>query len=128
MKKATAILLVLTMVLSFGSVAALADDSTGLPEPVDGVITLTCDVTLAAEDQFNGDLTLDLAGYTLTGEVYVSGGTLTVKDSSEAQTGKITRLNVKLNAEDPTGQMGISITIDTEFTNTNENLVIDESI
>ena len=44
------------------------------------------------------------------------------------QTGKITRLNVKLNAEDPTGQMGISITIDTEFTNTNENLVIDESI
>lgn len=91
MKKATAILLVLTMVLSFGSVAALADDSTGLPEPVDGVITLTCDVTLAAEDQFNGDLTLDLAGYTLTGEVYVSGGTLTVKDSSEAQTGKITR-------------------------------------
>ena len=91
MKKATAILLVLTMVLSFGSVAALADNSTGVPEAADGVITLTGDVTLAATDEFNGDLTLDLAGHTLTGEVYVSGGTLTVKDSSEGQSGKITR-------------------------------------
>ncbi|MBQ9045683.1 MAG: S-layer homology domain-containing protein [Oscillospiraceae bacterium] len=91
MKKTTAILLVLAMVLSFGSISALAADPLALPDPVDGVITLTGDTALAATDEFNGDLTLDLAGYTLTGEVYVSGGTLTVKDSSAAQTGKITR-------------------------------------
>ena len=91
MKKATALLLVLTMVLSLGSISALAADAATLPEPVDGVITLTGNTQLAATDEFNGDLTLDLAGYTLTGEVFVSGGTLTVKDSSEAQTGKITR-------------------------------------
>ena len=62
MKKATAVLLVLAMVLSFGSVAALATDTTSLPDPVDGVITLTSDVTLADTAVISSDTKLDLAG------------------------------------------------------------------
>lgn len=55
-------------------------------------------------------------------------GTARLTRTLTLQTGKITRLNVKLNAEDPTGTMGISITIDTEFSNTDEDIVIDENI
>ena len=94
MKKATAVLLVLAMVLSFGSVAALATDTTSLPDPVDGVITLTSDVTLADTAVISSDTKLDLAGYTLTGTasgraLRVEAGTLTVTDSSASGTGKI---------------------------------------
>lgn len=42
-------------------------------------------------------------------------GTARLTRTLTLQAGKITRLNVKLNAEDPTGQMGISITINDYF-------------
>lgn len=42
-------------------------------------------------------------------------GTARLTRTLTLQTGKITRLNVKLNAEDPTGQIGITITINDYF-------------
>ena len=77
---------------------AYADETaTTLPEPIDGVITLTQNVNLAETAVINADTTLDLAGYTITGPtsnypttLSVSAGTLTIKDSSESHTGTIT--------------------------------------
>lgn len=42
-------------------------------------------------------------------------GTARLTRTLNLQAGKITRLNVKLNAEDPTGQIGITITINDYF-------------
>lgn len=55
-------------------------------------------------------------------------GILNIEKNLTLKAGTITRLNVKLNTEDPTGNVGITITIDTEFSNTDENLVIEEDI
>ncbi len=97
MKKATSILLVLAMVLSLCSITAFAEESAGLPEAADGVITLTGDVTLSSAAVFGeGErVTLDLNGYTLSGPdgglaiALEKGANLTVKDGSEAQSGAI---------------------------------------
>ncbi|MBQ9155314.1 MAG: leucine-rich repeat protein [Eubacterium sp.] len=68
-----------------------------LPEQTDGVIRLTEDVNLTETAEFTDDVTIDLNGFSIAGPtsayptaVNVPSGTLTVKDSSEAQTGKIT--------------------------------------
>ena len=63
------------MILSIIQVPAWATDgetqanevTDSLPAPVEGVITLTGNVTLSSTYSVSGELTLDLAGYTITG-------------------------------------------------------------
>jgi len=89
MKKLCSVLLAFLMVLSLGTVAFAA---TELPAAdVNGVITLTEDVTLSSSYPVNGTLTIDLAGFDITGTDTTSanfalisvkhGGNLTVTDS-----------------------------------------------
>ena len=71
-------------------------EANSLPEPRDGVITLTGDVTLTEswEAETGATITLDLNGHTLSGPesspVIKNFGTLTIQDTSEEQDGKIT--------------------------------------
>ncbi len=93
-KKILAILLSVCMVITLTPTLAWAEgeDST-LPDPVNGVITLTENVTLSGPVTIGQDTTVDLAGYTLTGAATVfdvTAGTLTIRDSSEGKAGKIT--------------------------------------
>lgn len=65
MKKLMSVLLALVLVLAMVPVAASAE-STELPTPVDGVITLTEDVELSSSYEVTGSLTLDLNGFTIS--------------------------------------------------------------
>ena len=117
-----AIIVAMTMVISILPVTALAEDlmdplpdnntetqidsvdlseteegeANSLPEPSDGVITLTEDVTLAKSWEVTAEatITLDLNGHTLSvsdnAAVVKNYGELTIKDTSEEQDGKIT--------------------------------------
>ena len=117
-----AIIVAMTMVISILPVTALAEDlmdplpdnntetqidsvdlseteegeAKSLPEPSDGVITLTEDVTLAKSWEVTAEatITLDLNGHTLSvsdnAAVVKNYGELTIKDTSEEQDGKIT--------------------------------------
>ena len=101
-RKLLSILLTFCLAFSLLPTAALADErpDTNLPAADEnGVITLTNDVTITGRQWVvaaGETLTLDLSGYTVKiskytaekGQVLVKG-TLTVKDSSKAGTGKI---------------------------------------
>ena len=54
-------------------------------------------------------------------------GTVRLTRNITLQAGRITRLNVVYNEEGTSGQIGISITIDNEFTNSDEDIIIDEN-
>ena len=73
------------MVLGTMSFPAFAADT--LPEAVDGVITLTEDVKLGSDFDYNangGSLTIDLAGYSLklTGNTILKNGVYTIKNGT----------------------------------------------
>ncbi|MBQ9412122.1 MAG: S-layer homology domain-containing protein [Oscillospiraceae bacterium] len=98
MKKLTLTLLALMLAAGLGSLAAspASAASASLPAAVDNVYTLTEDVALPETAVFDGtSYTLDLNGYTLSGPdggtviKLQNGASLTVQDSSEAKSGKI---------------------------------------
>ena len=71
------------------------DKTSNLPDPENNVITLTKDVTLTESWEVTAEtpVTLDLAGFTLDGganTAIVNEGMLTIKDSSENGSGKVT--------------------------------------
>ena len=71
------------------------DKTSNLPDPENNVITLTKDVTLTESWEVTAEtrVTLDLAGFTLDGganTAIVNKGMLTIKDSSENGSGKVT--------------------------------------
>ena len=93
---------ILVTLLAFCLIASLcvvgaAAAATAMPtdDNNDGVITLTQDVNLNSAWTVSSKITLDLAGYTVkaTGSNHainvVSGGNLTIVDSSEAQSGTV---------------------------------------
>lgn len=91
-RKLCSVLLALCMVLTLLPVSAMADEAdtqsaTSLPAAVDGVITLTEDVTLTSGFVVNADqdLTLDLNGHSLTksGTVILNNGRLTIRDTTK---------------------------------------------
>ena len=103
-KKILAVLLSLSMIVTLTpSLSWAAGEDSPLPDPVNGVITLTSDVTLTAPVQITEDTCLDLNGkkisigidYTRTDSVpdylafNVIAGTLTIQDNSTDKTGKI---------------------------------------
>lgn len=91
-RKLCSVLLALCMVLTLLPVSAMAEETdtqsaTSLPAAVDGVITLTEDVTLTSGFVVNSDqdLTLDLNGHSLTksGTVILNNGRLTIRDTTK---------------------------------------------
>lgn len=90
MKKKLSIVLACALMISlFGVLNVHAADISNLSEITgSGTYTLTGDVTEAATFS-SGDIVLDLNGYTITGQITVSGANLTIKDSSAEGTGKI---------------------------------------
>ena len=96
-RKFFAAFLSLCMVMSLVPMTALAAPEDGnqaatkLPEAVDGVITLTEDVTLGTKRVSieTSISTIDLNGHTLTAQISVAGN-LTIKDGSKNGSGKIT--------------------------------------
>ena len=65
-KRVLTALLAVIMVVSLGTVSALADGSTLPAADSDGVITLTYDVTLAANAEVAAGETLNLNGFDIT--------------------------------------------------------------
>ena len=108
MKKLMSVLLALALVLAMVPVAASAE-STELPTPVDGVITLTEDVELSSSYEVTGSLTLDLNGFTISnsGELVSNaaalaylfrideGASLTLRDSSSGGVGSLSVDNAR---------------------------------
>lgn len=78
-KRVLTALLAVIMVVSLGTVSALADGSTLPAADSDGVITLTYDVTLAANAEVAAGETLNLNGFDITtsanATLVVTGGT-----------------------------------------------------
>ena len=92
MKKVISIALALLMVAVMLPVMAMADDvDTTLPTAQNGVIKLTNNVTLSKMTEINGNITLDLNGFTISGKGTVLDlyGNIEIKDSSEGGKGKI---------------------------------------
>lgn len=91
MKKIISIALALLMVAVMLPVMAMAADDTELPEVQNGVIKLTNNVTLSKMTEINGNITLDLNGFTISGKGTVLDlyGNIEIKDSSEGGKGKI---------------------------------------
>ncbi|MCD8108018.1 MAG: hypothetical protein LUE20_08680 [Oscillospiraceae bacterium] len=67
------------------------------------IVTLLKDVTENITIDYTDTITLDLAGYTLTGSITITGGNLTLKDDSEEETGTVTG-GVTVNAKTVSGQ------------------------
>ncbi|MDY4171799.1 MAG: hypothetical protein SOY17_03570, partial [Evtepia sp.] len=97
-KRFFASLLSLCMVVSLlpGTAFATGGDTsaaTKLPDAKDGVITLEQDTTATLTVNAGQDITLDLAGFTLTNQVgqhtIINKGTLTIVDNSDGKTGKV---------------------------------------
>ena len=85
MRKIISLLLALCLVVGMVPVAASATTETSLPEPNDGVITLTSNVDLTQDYRVEEDKTvvLDLHGYTITtADSFIVEGTLTIKDTT----------------------------------------------
>lgn len=85
MRKIISLLLALCLVVGMVPVAASATTETSLPEPNDGVITLTSNVNLTQDYRVEEDKTvvLDLHGYTITtADSFIVEGTLTIKDTT----------------------------------------------
>ena len=88
---------------------AASAESTELPTPVDGVITLTEDVELSSSYEVTGSLTLDLNGFTISnsGELVSNadalaylfrideGASLTLRDSSSGGVGSLSVDNAR---------------------------------
>ena len=91
MKKIISIALALLMVAVMLPVMAMAADDTELPGVENGVIKLTNNVTLSKMTEINGNITLDLNGFTISGKGTVLDlyGNIEIKDSSEGGKGKI---------------------------------------
>ena len=91
MKKIISIALALLMVAVMLPVMAMAADDTELPGVQNGVIKLTNNVTLSKMTEINGNITLDLNGFTISGKGTVLDlyGNIEIKDSSEGGKGKI---------------------------------------
>lgn len=86
-KKFLSALLAVLMVVSMVPMAAMAAEgdnpsATTLPDPVNGVITLTEDLTFNTELQLSGDVTIDLGGHTLTTTAADNDDGIWVKDGS----------------------------------------------
>lgn len=85
MRKIISLLLALCLVVGMVPLAASATETSSLPEPNKGVITLTSDVNLTQDytvEQGN-TVVLDLHGYTITtANSFVVEGTLTIKDTT----------------------------------------------
>ena len=64
-KSVLALILAVLMAVGLLTIGAAADGTT-LPTAVDGVITLTEDVTLSTTQSFDDNVTIDLAGHTIT--------------------------------------------------------------
>ena len=108
MKKLMSVLLALALVLAMVPVAASAE-STELPTPVDGVITLTENVELSSSYEVTGSLTLDLNGFTISNSgdlvsnadalAYLfridEGASLTLRDSSSGGVGSLSVDNAR---------------------------------
>ena len=108
MKKLMSVLLTLALVLAMVPVAASAE-STELPTPVDGVITLTENVELSSSYEVTGSLTLDLNGFTISNSgdlvsnadalAYLfridEGASLTLRDSSSGGVGSLSVDNAR---------------------------------
>ena len=80
-----------TGVVEPGDPAGSPLDAEALAAALDagGEVTLTASVTLEERVDVTEDVTLDLNGFTLTGVLRAKGASLTVLDSSEAQTGSM---------------------------------------
>ena len=108
MKKLMSVLLALVLVLAMVPVAASAE-STELPEPVDGVITLTENVKLSSSYEVTGSLTLELNGFTISNSADLvsnasalaylfridEGASLTLRDSSSDGGGSLSVDNAR---------------------------------
>ncbi len=92
-KRILTVLLAVCMVFALGTVSALAEgEDTQLPAAVNNTITLTNDVVLSQPYNVEGNLTINLAGHSITASSNWSGGnyiigvkrgaTLTINDSS----------------------------------------------
>ena len=93
-KRVLTALLAVIMVISLGTVSALAKGSTTLPDAENGVITLTEDVNLAATYVVSSDTTIDLNGFTLSSSaiktlIQVENDAKLIVIDSSNKTGKI---------------------------------------
>ena len=93
-KRVLTALLAVIMVISLGTVSALAEGSTTLPDAENGVITLTEDVNLAATYVVSSDTTIDLNGFTLSSSaiktlIQVENDAKLIVIDSSNKTGKI---------------------------------------
>jgi|GEM_PF-1554795 len=92
MKKFLSVLLSIAMIASMAVVSMAA---TTLPAAIDGVIKLKEDVVLNSTYVVDGELTIDLAGFEISGSglqylIHVpNSATLTIEDSSEDESGVI---------------------------------------
>ena len=85
MRKIISLLLALCLVVGMVPVAASATETSSLPEPNKGVITLTSNVNLTQDYKVEkgNTVVLDLHGYTITtADSFIVEGTLTIKDTT----------------------------------------------
>ena len=118
MKKIISIALALLMVAVMLPVMAMAADDTELPEVQNGVIKLTNNVTLSKMTEINGNITLDLNGFTISGKGTVLDlyGTIEIKDSTEGGNGKIVSTDRTNTPPDSPNSNGIWINNNTSVT------------
>lgn len=94
-KRILTVLLAVCMVFALGTVSAMAEgEDTQLPAAVNNTITLTKDVVLSQPYDVEGNLTINLAGHSITassswsGDDYIigvkRGATLTINDLQAA--------------------------------------------
>lgn len=118
MKKIISIALALLMVAVMLPVMAMAADDTELPLAQDGVIKLTNNVTLSKMTEINGNIILDLNGFTISGKGTVLDlyGTIEIKDSTEGGNGKIVSTDRTNTPPDSPNSNGIWINNNTSVT------------
>lgn len=118
MKKVISIALALLMVAVMLPVMAMAADDTELPGVQDGVIKLTNNVTLSKMTEINGNIILDLNGFTISGKGTVLDlyGTIEIKDSTEGGNGKIVSTDRTNTPPDSPNSNGIWINNNTSVT------------
>ena len=118
MKKIISIALALLMVAVMLPVMAMAADDTELPVVQNGVIKLTNNVILSKMTEINGNITLDLNGFTISGKGTVLDlyGTIEIKDSSKGGNGKIVSTERTNTPPDSPNSNGIWINNNTSVT------------
>ena len=117
-KKVISIALALLMVAVMLPVMAMAADDTELPVVQNGVIKLTNNVILSKMTEINGNITLDLNGFTISGKGTVLDlyGTIEIKDSSKGGNGKIVSTERTNTPPDSPNSNGIWINNNTSVT------------